>query len=493
MFTQMDWLALFGYLTVVMAVGLFFSRRNRTFADYMFGGGRIPWPVIGVSLIATSVSATTFLGNPAEAFGHNMAYLMCNLGVFLGILAIIFIFIPQFRRLRAQSAYEVLETRFSRPVRVLAAILYACHLILRTGVLLYGPALVLAKIFGVNIYMAICGMSLLAIAYTVVGGLKAVVWTDFLQFFTLMGGGLLALAYCADAVGGFSEMARLAAEAGKTEWLILDFDPTDARTLISAGLVYTVFEVAIRGCDQQFVQRYLACKDTREASLSTVLSAVLGLAVGLAFFWVGSGLYVYYKVKQVAPLPENAGVNDVFPLFLLNALPPGVTGLLAAAIFAAAMSSLDSAITALSNTAVKDFFPRTDDDDRFILRRARWWTVVWGGLGTLAAFVCVLGQQSLLTKALFFTSLFTGPLLSMFLFAFFRPDTRPGAVLAGSVAGMLSLLPFTRIPILPESWHEPIYEFSWPWNPLITVTGAIFFTLLFDGAARLRARKAAAA
>jgi len=487
LFTPLDWVALAGYLAIIMAIGLYFSRRNRTFLDYMFGGGRMPWPVIGVSLIATSVSATTFLGNPAETFGHNMAYLMLNIGVFLAIVVIVRVFIPRFREINAESAYEILERRFSRRVRLLAAAFYSAHVTLRTGVLLYGPAIILAQIFGMNIFGAILAMSVLAIAYTAIGGLKAVVWTDFLQFFTLMGGGLLALYFCAQAVGGFGEMASLAAQAGKTEWLRFSLDLGDARTLLSAGLAYTVFEVAIRGCDQQFVQRYMACKDVRSANLSSILSAVLGLLVGLVFYWVGAGLFVYYESAGVQRLPEGTGVNEVFPLFILDVLPAGVTGLLAAAIFAAAMSSLDSAITALSNTAVKDLFPRADDDSA--LARARFWIVVWGALGALAAFLCVFGRQSLLTKALFFTSLFIGPLLCLFLFAFFRPKTHPKAVFYGAIGGMLCLLPFTRIPVLPADWFQPVFELAWPWNPVVTLTGAALLTLLFDAWPRGSSRR----
>jgi len=479
MMTILDWLALIGYLVIICGVGVFFSRRNRNFGEYMFGGGRMPWFAIGISLIATSVSATTFLGNPADAYGTNMTYLMCNLGAFLAIIIVAFVFIPRFRALNASSAYEVLELRFSKKVRVLASCFYAAHLLLRTGVLLYGPAIVLSKIFGINIFLAISLTSILAVVYTWFGGLQAVVWTDVLQFVVLMGGGCAALWFCVQEIGSFSEMARLASEAGKTKWLDLNLDPSQARTLLSAGLVYTVFEVAIRGCDQQFVQRYMACKNVREANMSSILSAFLGLLVGLVFFWVGAALYVYFQVKGVRTLPADMDINHVFPHFILEVLPSGLTGLLAAAIFAAAMSSLDSAITALSNTTVQDFFPgASDEGDSSRLKRARFWVVVWGVAGTLAAFLCVAGKQSLLSKALFFTSLFTGPLLSLFLFAFFRPNTQARALFWGAIGGALCLLPFSKIPIL--SIWEPIYQFAWPWNPLIALTGAICFTLILE-------------
>jgi len=479
MFSSLDLLALLGYLAVVLAIGLYFAKRNNNFSDYMFGGGQMPWWAIGISLIATSVSATTFLGNPADAYATNMTYLMCNFGVFAAIAIIGVVFIPRFQALKVESAYEILEKRFSRPIRVLAASFYSLHLLLRTGILLYGPALVLAEVFGINIFFSITATAVLAIAYTWFGGLRAVVWTDVLQFIVLFGGGLVALYYCATGIGSFAEMAELAANAGKTKWFDASIDPSNARTLLSAGIVYTVFEVAIRGCDQQFVQRYMSCPDASSANRSSLLSAVLGLAVALLFFWVGASLFAYFQVAHVANLPEGTNINRVFPFFILEILPNGLTGLLVAAIFAAAMSSLDSGITALANTTVKDLLPVAKTrslDEAGLLKLTRLYVVVWGVAGTLAAFVCVAGEQSLLTTALFFTSLFIGPLLGLFLFAFFWPRTHPKALFIGALLGMASLLPFTKIAFI-DSW-QPVYPLSWPWNPLVTLTGTVLFTFL---------------
>ena len=489
-FNSWDMAALIGYLAVITGLGLYLARRNTNFSEYMFGGGRMPWPAIGISLIATSVSATTFLGNPADSFKTNMTYLMCNIGAFGAIAVVSVWFIPRFRALNVQSAYEILQTRFSKRVRLLASCLYSAHLLLRTGILIYGPALVLARIFGIDIYLAIAAIALLAIVYTYFGGLQAVVWTDVIQFVVLMGGGMLALYFCVREIGSFEAMAQLAREAGKTKWFDTSLDPGNARTLLSAGIVYIVFEVAIRGCDQQFVQRYMACKNVRDANMSSFFSAFLGLAVGLVFFWVGAALFVYYKVEGIAALPPDIGVNDVFPHFILSAMPVGVKGLMVAAIFAAAMSSLDSAITALANTTVTDFLQtkRGHGD----LRLARRWVLVWGVIATLAAVLCVAGNQSLLSKALFFTSLFTGPLLGLFLFAFIFPRVTPGALFYGAICGMASLLPFSKIPVFENLWWEPLYRFSWPWNPLISLLGTIVFTLILHGFWRWRDRPAAA-
>lgn len=499
MFSPWDWGVVALYFASMAAIGAYFSRRNRDFGDFMFGGGNMPWLAVGISLIATSVSASTFLGNPADAFLRDMRLVMLTGGGILAVVITGWVFIPRLRAANIRSAYELLEQRYSRPVRLLAATLYSLHLVLRTGLLIYVPALVLERIFGIPMWTCIVAMSAAAILYTYHGGIRAVTWTDVTQFTVFMGAGLAALWLVADALGGFGEAFRMAGEAGKTRWFDATWDPASDRNAWSAVGAYAVFELAIRGCDQQFVQRYLSCRNVREANFSSLASVLLGLAAGLLFFLIGAFLFAYYRVAELAPL-DLADVNQVFPHFILTTLPAGVKGLLVAAILAAAMSSQSSALTALSNTTVVDFLRRGRDDAGAPadgLHDARRWVLWWGLIGTAAAFLASLGNVSILSKALFFTSLFIGPLLGLFLLAFFRPGLRPGAVLWGAIAGMLTLLLFLDIPILPPgTWNPPFGgRFAWPWNPLIALLATLLWSHLFDIASRVmpprRARRQA--
>lgn len=478
MFTLLDWIVLALYMLASAGIGLWVARGGRDFKDYMLGGGSMPWVAIGISLIATSVSATTFLGAPADVYDVNMTFIMTNFGSLLSIMVVGWIFIPRLRAAGITSAYELFEYRFSRSVRRLAAVFYSLHLLLRTGILLYAPSIVLAQILGVDIRVAILFSAVVATAYTWYGGIKAVVWTDVMQFVVFFGGGLFALYVLVDGIGSWGEMARMASAAGKTRWFDASLDPANARTLLSAGIVYAVLEVAIRGCDQQFVQRYLSCADARSANRSSVLSMVLGVVVSLLFYWLGAALFVYYKVAQVAPLPADVGVNGVFPHFIVNGLPSGVTGLVVAAIYAAAMSSLSSAINALSNTTEKDLLCVPQGSESLL--RAKLWTVLWAALGTAGAFFAATQHGSLLKNALFFTGLFTGPLLGMFLLAFFAPRTRPFAVIAGVLCGMASLVLFNTIPILPSYTPPLAGVISWPWNPMVSMTTTLWIGLSLD-------------
>lgn len=479
MFTWIDWLVLVFYVALSVGIGLWASQGNKGFGDYMRGGGRMPWVAIGISLIATSVSATTFLGNPAEAYDTDMRFLMNNVGALLSIAVVGWVFIPRIRRARISSAYELFEIRFSPRIRRLAAVFYSLHLLLRMGILLYAPSLVLAPILGIDIHWAILVTAVVSTFYTWHGGFKAVVWTDVMQFLVLFGGGVIALCIVSKGVGGFGEMLALASEAGKTKFFdVSNWDPANARNLLSAGIAYGVVEISIRGCDQQFVQRYISCDSVRSANASSILSMVLGVFVSVLFFLVGAGLFVYFRVKGVEVLPPEIQLNEVFPYFIVKVLPTGATGLVVAAIYAAAMSSLSSAINALGNTTVKDIMlVRTEDAN--VLSRAKRWTLLWALLSTLCAFVAADMKSSLLSNALFFTGLFTGPLLALFLLAFFFRRISSSAVIVGVLCGMASILLFNRIPMIPS--YVPPFDgaFCFFWNPVISCATTLVVTNVF--------------
>ena len=484
-------------------IGVHFSGRNKDLKDFMFGGGSMPWLAVGISLIATSISASTFLGNPAYSFTHDMRLVMLVFGSLAAILVIGWVFIPRYQASGVSSAYELLERRFSRPVRLLAAGLYSCHLMMRVGMLMYVPSLVIEQMTGLGSEYAIAVMALGSIVYTYFGGIRAIAWTDVMQFAIFMGSGILVILFCAHAIGGLPETFRLASEAGKTRWFDASWNPSSATNIWTAGLVYIVFEVAIRGCDQQFVQRYLSTRSAREANYSSITSVLLGLCVSVVFYAVGAALYAYFKVKAVAPLPAGIEGNSVFAYFIMNILPTGLKGLLGAAILGEALSSLNSTYSALSNTTVADFLGRSargkagaaagaggetgeapgSGEGSGGLKTAKFWVVVWGGLGTVMAFSCAIGSQTILNKALFFTSLFTGPLLGLFLMAFFRPSLHPKAVLTGAVLGMATLLPFLQPPFLQDRLWKPLScawlgcpegaGFAWPWNPVISLAATL--------------------
>ncbi len=482
-FGVINWLVLAGYLSGMLAIGAVFSRKNISTGEFFFAGGRLPWWAVGISMIATSISATTFLGNPAETYAGDMTYMMLNLGVPVSIAITTLVFIPYFRRNNVRSAYEILEKRFDRKTRLLASGIYSCHVLLRTGILIYGPAIVFAAITGWSTTSAIMAVGVLSVSYTWMGGIRAVVWTDVIQFIILLGGGLLTLLFITYGVeGGLTTIIATAENAGKFRWFNNNLDPGDAHTFLSAGVAYIALDLAVRSCDQQFIQRYLSTQNIRKAQWAAVLSAMLGAIAAWLFFMVGAFLFSYYT-KHPAALPAGTEPNGVFPLFILSVLPQGLSGLMVAAIFAAAMSSLDSGISALANTTVVDFMsnkePSSPQTRR--LKTARLSVLVWGTMGILAALFASSFDASLLHIALYFTSLFTGSLLGIFILAVAMPFARGGTAFTGALTGMLLLAVCTHglyidlpsvsaIPVIGWIASGLKLKLSWPWFPVISAS-----------------------
>jgi len=466
-FSILDWCVLVVYLVLSSGLGLALAGKSKNAGEFLFGGRSMPWFAVGVSLIATSVSVNTFLGNPSEAYQHNMTMLMYSLGGLLAIPVIWFIFIPRFAQANVSSAYQLLELRFNRSVRLVAAGFYTGHLVLRTGVTIFGPSLILSEISGLSPSLSIIITGVIAVAYTCVGGIRAVIWTDVIQFIVLFGGGVFVLVYIGMQFNSFSDAWNIASQAGHTQIIDLDMDLANARTLFSASLIYVVFEIAIRGCDQQFVQRYISVGSARHANYSSLLSVVIGFFVAFLFYTVGIFLWSYYHA--VAPLPESIRVDKIFPYFITHALPVGSAGLLVAAIFAAAMSSLDSAISALANTTVMDFYNK---DDSTSVKLVQIWTVIWGCVGIAAAFICLNDSSNLLQMAYKYLSLFTGPLLGFFLAAFFFSNIKPYALIIGALSGMLFLGVY---PYLVA--YYGFVKLAWVWNPIIALC-AMFSMIL---------------
>ena len=473
--TPLDWFLLFLYMAGTIGLGLWVSRSNRSSKDYLLGGGQMGWFVIGISLIATSMSASTFLGLPTYSYDHSFALLLNQVGALVSVVIVARIFIPRYRRGHLSSAYELLEVSFGKSVRRLGAVLYCFHLLLRSGILIFGPALVLSKVMDMSIESTICWTALISMIYTAFGGLKAVVLTDTIQFLVLLLGAALTL-FTLHQLGGWSELWAMASEVGRTSILPQQntvhawFSPALADSFFSAAVIYTVLEVAIRGCDQQFVQRYLACSSSKEAVRSSYLSILVGIPAAIAFFSIGALLYAYYqKIGLTMP------ANEAFPHFIMTELPSGVRGLLVAAIFAASMSSFDSAISALNNTTLVDLMD-IDGDSPKSLSVARWVSIPWGVGALLAALLAAWAGQGLLYQALYFTSLFTGPLLALITMAMFRPSLHSRSVIGGVVLGMLLL-----VLVAPPSWlawHDP--WLSWPYNPLVSCVGTWLSALTLE-------------
>ncbi len=355
-----DWLVIAVYLAAMLGIGLYFYLREKrgSTADFFVGGRSIPFWAAGVSLYATNTSSISFIAIPAKAFETNWQYLTNNLVAVVGLMFVATWVVPLLRRLDLMSVFSYLETRFHPAIRMIAsALAIVMQIGSRMSVVLFLPALAISTITGLDVVWSIWIMGGITILYTALGGMKAVIWTDFVQVFVMFGGALLAIAYCVLSLdGGLTEFMQVAAAEDKTKLFDFSFDLTQATVW---GFIFLVlFDVVLTfPKDQVLMQRVLSTKSDKEAGRSIWTFGLIMIPGGFMFYMIGTALYAYYKAHPERMNPMLS-IDATFPLFIAAELPVGVTGLIIAGIFAAAMSTLSSIINSVATMASVDFYER---------------------------------------------------------------------------------------------------------------------------------------
>ena len=351
-----DYAAMGLYLVSLVFMGLFLSRRGRGTEDFFLAGRRIPWWAAGLSIFGTQLSSLSFMAIPAKAYATNWVYFIANVAIVIVAPLVVFYYLPFFRRLNVTTAYEYLELRFNLPVRLFASLSFILYQLGRMAIVLFLPALALSTVTGLNIHGCIVMMGILCTFYTVLGGIEAVIWTDVLQVIVLLGGALLSLAFIVVESGGVSEVLSVGAANQKFHMLDWNWDFTTAAVWVV--LIGNIFSnLGPYTSDQTVVQRYLTTKDEKAAARSIWMNAAIVLPGTCIWFGLGTALYVFYKLHPER-LDPGANTDAIFPLFIAQQLPAGVSGLIIAAVFAAAMSTLDSSLNSVSTAMVTDFYRR---------------------------------------------------------------------------------------------------------------------------------------
>jgi SSS family transporter len=368
------------YLAGVAGVGIALRGRQEGVGDYFLGSRRVAWPLILLSIVATETSTVTFLSVPGKAFARDMAFLQIALGYVLGRCAVAIVLMPHFFRGQALTLYQILGQRFGSGVQRVSSVLFLATRSIADGLRLYLTAIVLQQLTQWSFAVAIVAVGVATIVYTFVGGIRAVIWTDFLQFFIYVLGALVAGLVLLDRVGGgWGTVLQVGAAQGKFDVFRFSFDPTASQTFW-AGLVGGAFlSAATHGADQMMVQRYLCTESLPHARLALVSSGVLVLAQFAAFLVLGVGLFVFYE--QYPPAVPFARSDEVFVQFIVREVPVGLRGLIIAAVFAAAMSTLSGSLNSISSAAVADLYRplvRPEAGERHYLVVSRLLTVVAG-------------------------------------------------------------------------------------------------------------------
>ncbi|WP_372365841.1 sodium:solute symporter [Candidatus Uabimicrobium sp. HlEnr_7] len=428
-----DWAILAVYAIILVIIGVMSGRKEKNTEDYFLGGRSMPWWAVMVSIYATSLSALTFIGVPGAAYGGDFYYLQLGIGDLCGKLVICFLLLTAYYRSQVTTVYELLGERFGPRTRDAGTGFFLVGRILGSGVRLAGCAIAIHVVFDVSVHQAIWAIAAVAVLYTFTGGIKAVIWTDMLQFFLFMAAAAIALGTIIYTLpDGFSQFWDIASENGKFTVFHDSFQQSSANYWLNfnnpkafmAGFLFGCFTgVAALGTDQDLVQRMLTCKNVKESQRALLLTGILNFPITLLFLCVGAAVFVYYQVTpdMQAPLYSLQKRNDlIFPYFIKSVLAPGLRGILVAGLFAAAMSSLDSALNALASTAYVDiykrYFNRNDKDDENSVALSRMFVAIFAfvlaGVASLFS-----GVESILWFGFRIFGYLYGALLGIFLLA----------------------------------------------------------------------------
>ena len=365
------------YLAGITLFGLRFRKKHRSLRDYFLAGRDIPWWAIALSIVAAETSTLTIISIPGLAYDTNFTFLQVVMGYVVGRIVISFLLLPHYFRGDLYTAYELIERRFGRGLRSLTAGLFLLTRAAAEGVRVYAVSIVVSIALGTGEVASIAIITALTLIYTFEGGLAAVIWTDVVQTAIYVGGALVGLVTIAHLVpGGWSAIHRAASTAGKLQVFNFSHSVWIPYTFWSGLIGGTFFTVASHGTDQLIVQRLLAARGQKQSAAAIVSSGFAVLFQFALFLMMGVMLWAYYRV----PSAQFGRPDRIYPTFIVTKMPHGISGLLVAAILAAAMSNLSAALNSLSSSAIMDFYARLrpQADESTKMRLSRLATVIWG-------------------------------------------------------------------------------------------------------------------
>lgn len=453
-FTPLDVAVLALYLGGVTVWGAWLGRGQKGGTDYFLGSRSLPWWAVMLSVVATETSTLTFLSIPGVAYMGSTTFLQLTLGYLAGRTVVALVLLPAYYCGELVTAYALLETRFGTGARRFTSAVFMVTRLLADSVRLFATAIPLALITGWDYPVSIAVIGVLTVIYTYFGGIKAVVWVDSLQMTLYLGGAVAAMAALQGLVpGGWGAILASASAAGKLDTLDFSLSLSTPYTFWAGILGGGFLSMASHGTDQLIVQRLLTCRDLKSSQRALVGSGLAVIVQFALFLGVGLGLWAFYQGRAFQRSDE------IFALFIIQELPPGLTGLLIAGVFAAAMSSLSSSINSLASASAYDYWAPlagAQGDEARILRAGKFFTLVWAALLVMGAvlFIPLSKGTTAVEVALGIASIVYGGLLGAFALGVLT--RRPGqtAAIVGMVAGIGVVV------LLQKSM-------AWPWYSLV--------------------------
>ncbi|MDR1879525.1 MAG: sodium:solute symporter [Tannerellaceae bacterium] len=432
--TIVDYIVFFVFITGTILFGISFYSKNKSAKEYTEAGGRMPGWVVGMSIFATYVSSISFLALPGNAYIGNWNSFVFSLSIPFALWIAARYFVPFYRNLGSVSAYSFLEERFGYWARVYASCCYLLTQVARTGSVLFLMALPLHTMMGWSVPAIIVIMGICVVAYSVLGGITAVMWNDAIQGIILIAGAVTCVAVLLFSMPeGVSRAMAVAMESDKFSLGSFGLDLGSATFWVT--LVYGIFiNLQNYGIDQNFIQRYKTAKDLKSARSGTLFGGLLYIPVSMFFLFIGTVLFVYYKTGGT--LPDGISGDAVFPYFIVHGLPTGVTGLLIAAICAAGLSTVSTSINSGATIILADFFRHkrtlTAKQDMLVLYGA---SLVLGILGIALGFA-MMTVQSALEAWWSLAGIFSGGMLGLFLLGFLSKKVKNVHAAAGVACGV---------------------------------------------------------
>ena len=460
-----DWCVCIAYLAVVFGLALKSAKGQQNNEDYFVGGRSMNWTVVGISMFATSFSAISFLGLPQRGAYQDFSFYLTILFIPFVITPILWwVFIPMFVRLKVSSGYEYLGRRFGRPARLIGSGLYCMYALGWMGTMLYAVALTLKTVMGLTptqYYIVLIGIGAFATLYTVLGGLKAVIWTDVLQA-VVLGGAIVTIMFLAVGRidGGWSSFWSIASEHSKFKMFHLNPRLLAPENFTGGNTVFTAAAFALfmylpgYAVSQNMIQRYVCAGTLAGGRRMAILSAVINAVLGLLFLLVGTAIFAFYNQTGGIGLPavgaELASQDQILPHFVSTQLPGlGLTGLILAGLFAAAMSTIDSGINGVTSVLVYDWLAGKE----LPLRISRILTAVLGVIVIGAAILVPFIGDTVIDIITVIAGTCLGMLLAIYLLGMFTRSANLVGILIGIAAGLLCFLSVLILTDIPKWWY----------------------------------------
>ena len=472
-FASLDWIILGAYIAGNLVVGFFLSKKVRTAQHYYLGQRTTPWPVIGLSVAATYIGALAFLGGPAWAYEEGFSVIFIHINYPIAIFVVITVFLPFFYHSGVASIFDYLERRFGLASRTVMSAIFLFGNAMYSGIMLYTAALVLEFITGLDVTYAILIVAAVALTYTLLGGISAVIWTDLMQTAVLFAGAFIILGMLVAELPMplLDSLAALKAQ-GRTDPFVHSFDPAKVATIWTGVIAMSIYHVVVYGVNQMMVQRTLAARSLADAKKAYILMGYAAFPIFALFFGMGLLFHGYYGGREFED--GNMIVLD----FVAAIGVPGLMGVVTAAVVAAAMSSLDSSLNSMATVTTLDFYEKffnKNATQERSLAASRWFTVLWGALMVVPAIIFAEGDGASVLEVLSEVgSFFVGAKLAMFGLGFYSKHTSQRGLMWGVAAGFIAL-----------AYVGFFMDIAWPWycalGGAVSIAVAWTASLLLDG------------